>query len=113
MNSKLAAIAPVFLFAMTIFGDEPKDVSIKTIEAIQRSVVPVICAGDDGAIKLVLGSAFFINKDGYFVTAAHVVMNWKENTAKLPPCRPAIFVPTVRWGERSGRTRDVQVFYFS
>jgi hypothetical protein len=55
------------LLALTI-PDEQTSVSVKTIETIQMSVVPVVClvtnAKGEMESKQVMGTGFFINRQG-------------------------------------------------
>jgi len=94
----------LLVFAFT-FRCEAEDVSIKTIETIQRSVVPVLCMVPDeknsGAAKVrkIMGTGFLINREGYFLTAAHVVLGLK------PTCGDesfwAIYIPLTPWNTRT------------
>jgi hypothetical protein len=96
----------IFLFVFTVtLTCQAEDVSVKTIETIQKSVVPVVCLkptgkGNEAKVEKILGTAFFINTKGHILTAAHVVLGLK------PTCGPdslwAIYVPAGSW-----RTREV------
>jgi V8-like Glu-specific endopeptidase len=84
------------------FWAKAEDVSVKTVETIQKSVVPILCIRptDNGAaeVQKILGTGFLINRQGTFLTAAHVVLGLK------PSCGTnsvwAIYAPTVSWQTR-------------
>lgn len=102
------------LLATPLSANEPKSVSIKTISSIQRAIVPVVCAqvnGEEWTIKRIIGTGFFINRDGYFLTAGHVVANWEQINLSFGPCVPAIYIPEASWSERS-RTPQIKVQWF-
>ncbi len=91
----------IFLAFTLAAGRVPEDVSVKTVETVQKSVVPIMCmtptATGEAEIKKVLGTGFLINREGHFLTAAHVVLG-------LPSCGEgsfwAIYAPTVPWQTR-------------
>jgi len=80
---------------------QPKDVPVKTIESIKRSVVPVICGIDEGKdnlkIVLVMGSGFLVNREGDFVTAAHVLDDWGKVSTPQQPCILYVYFPVGGW----------------
>ncbi len=61
-------------------------VTTKTIEAMQRSVFPVVCIAKKGEekfeTKIVVGTGFFINRKGDFMTAAHVPLDLRWISVK-------------------------------
>src|SRR5229473_4702719 len=79
------------------------DPFIKTIEKVKLSIVPVACSsapdGDKVAIKQIQGTGFFINYNGDFITAAHVISGFKWNKKGDPDldCFPIIYVPNPTW----------------
>jgi S1-C subfamily serine protease len=91
-----------FILALTTWA-KAEDVSIKTIETVQKSVVPILCmkTAENGTaeVRRILGTGFLINRQGAFLTAAHVVLGLK------PTCGTdsfwAIYAPTVSWQTRS------------
>ena len=102
MRTNFLASSLVVFLAMSTLADEPKSVSVKTIEAVLQSVVPVVCARNDGTIKKVMASGFLINRQGYFVTAGHVILTgWDTVQTTDDPCVPAIFEPDTPWTERA------------
>jgi S1-C subfamily serine protease len=100
------------LLILAFFAQEPKTVSVKTIETVQRSIVPVVCARfePDGSVKIIkiMGSGFLVNRQGGVVTAAHVVQAW-EQAAKTEPCVPPIYAPMIRWNDRVDK-RGIRAF---
>jgi hypothetical protein len=88
------------LLAGVAFGQD-KPVSIQTIERARQAAVPIVCgvAAADGSFQLsgTVGSAFFINSDGYFMTAAHVLDELENRAKKAPGCIPAIYLPDGGW----------------
>jgi S1-C subfamily serine protease len=100
-------IVTILAFSLTLAaGTKAEDVSIKTIETIQKSVVPVLCMGatEKGAaeIRKVMGTGFLINREGGFLTAAHVVLGLQSEC----PAGSfwAIYVPTNLWKEHAKET---------
>lgn len=85
-----------FTCASFAFGQD-KPVSVETIERIKSATVPIVCGvlmeGGTFNVNMIFGSAFFVNDEGYFVTAAHVVKAMTP-TAK---CFPAIYVFVGGW----------------
>jgi len=96
----------VLLTTMTGFSDEPKNISVKTIGAVEQSAVAVACVRKNFSIKQVMASGFLVNRRGHFVTAAHVIQTgWEAVQTKDDPCEPAILAPVEPWRERiKGRT---------
>jgi S1-C subfamily serine protease len=109
-----------FFIALTIvfwavpgFGDEPKSVSVKTIQTVEQSIVAIVCARPNGKIKKVMASGFLINRQGHFVTAGHVIKEgWDTVQTADDPCIPAIFEPTDPWDVHI-KGRPVRVFIFA
>ncbi len=61
---------------------------IRTATDSEHAVIAVMYWGEDGnrpdpTRSGVVGSAFLINSDGYFVTAAHVLEHYKPNSAQV------------------------------
>jgi len=82
------------------FGQD-KPVSVETIERIKSAAVPVVCGAlakeDTFHVSRILGSAFFINEEGYFLTAAHVVSALEKRDTSQVQCFPAIYMPVGGW----------------
>jgi V8-like Glu-specific endopeptidase len=57
-----------------------------------------------------MGSAFFLNRDGYFLTAGHVLIEWGKISTPDSPCAAFIYVPLGEW--KPGIS-DIQVRWFS
>jgi V8-like Glu-specific endopeptidase len=88
----------------------------KTIETIQRSVFPIVCVEKRIAegretfhTKLLVGTGFFINRKGDFMTAAHIPLDLKWLTVK-ENCFEAIQLTKVPWKERAN---DTQLKWFA
>ncbi len=90
--------------SVTLFTARPKDVSVKTIEAIKRSIVPIVCgfpdAGGNFIVVSIVGSGFLVNKNGDFLTAAHVLGDWQRVSTPQVPCFPTIYIPIGGWKKR-------------
>jgi S1-C subfamily serine protease len=95
---------------------QDKPVSVETIERVKYAVVPIVCGRveTDGALKItkIMGSGFFINEDGYFLTAGHVLTNWETIDKSQGDCRPYVYVAIGGWrNDRKGG--NVRYFPFS
>lgn len=81
---------------------------IDAVEYVQRGVVPIICAqaGDNNNITSaqIVGSGFFINRTGYFLTASHVLLEL-DAAIKQSHCIGAIYVPKTSWKDRTVHTQ--------
>ncbi|MGZ5437338.1 MAG: S1 family peptidase [Pyrinomonadaceae bacterium] len=94
----------VSFLAMSPGIEEPRTVSAKTIETIQKGILPIVCTqvgGESWEPKRIVGTGFLINTEGHFLTAAHVVLDWEQTNAKFGPCFAAVFIPAVPWSARS------------
>lgn len=105
----------VFVFIATIkeifgvgfaFCQDPL-VSVETIQWIKSSTVPVVCRFLDKPGFETIGSAFFINDEGLFMTANHVIKDWPSIRKQYGNCSPAIYI--VSANDRAGS----QGYYFS
>jgi len=78
-----------------------KDVPIKTIERIKRSVVPIVCGYIDEQhrfqVVAIAGSGFFVDLLGRFITAGHVLDNWQNISRTRHACGPSIYIPDHGW----------------
>lgn len=78
---------------------------IETIDRVKLSIVPVACStwpdkDQTVAIQEIKGTGFFVNYEGYFITAGHVINDWfKWNKHGVPinECFPVIYVPNPTW----------------
>lgn len=101
------------LWAMPVFAQEPKTASIKTIQTVEQSVVPIVCARPNAEIKQVIASGFLIDRQGHFVTAGHVIKEgWNTVQTADDPCAPAIFEPQDAWSNHI-KGRPLRVFFFT
>lgn len=82
------------------FGQD-KTLSVKTIESAKRAVVPIVCGApqQDGAFRVnkLMGSGFFINDEGYFLTAGHVFDEWAKIDTRQGACFPAVYLAIGGW----------------
>lgn len=91
-----------------------KDVTVKTIDKIKRSIVPIVCGYTDEnkvfKVVEVAGSGFFIDTFGRFITANHVLDNWDRISREKHVCFPVIYVPNQPWG---GFKKNVDMQWFT
>jgi S1-C subfamily serine protease len=77
------------------------EVSTKEIASVKAMVVPVVCGYLDGAaaftVVQISGTGFFVDRQGRFLTAAHVLDHWSEISKDPHPCTPAIYIPDHGW----------------
>jgi S1-C subfamily serine protease len=110
MSSKLALL--LLVITLPACSKQPPQ-QVDTVEYIQRGVVPVICAqagnSNNIASAQIVGSGFFINRSGYFVTASHVLLEL-DTAIKQTHCIGAIYVPKTSWKER---TANAQLKFFT
>jgi hypothetical protein len=103
----------LFVLANPVFGQ--KDVTIKTIDNIKRSIVPIVCGYIDEQknfkIVEIAGTGFFVDEGGRFITDAHVLSHWDQMIAQHP-CAPAIYIPDHGWHQFE-TTIQFQYFYFT
>ncbi len=89
---------------------------VKTIQTIKRSIVPVVCAhvgpNNQWSLAAVYGSGFFIDREGRFVTASHVIDDLNKVASTTDhQCRFAVYVPHGGWS--NSVKRDMQAEFFS
>jgi hypothetical protein len=92
----------------------PKDVSVETIEKVKHSIVPIVCASiEENKVKIVaiMGSGFFIDLSGRFITANHVLDDWEKIAQARQPCSPVIYLPDHGWGKFERKVK-FQAFAF-
>jgi S1-C subfamily serine protease len=82
------------------FGQD-KPVSVETIERIKSAAIPIVCGiptkEDMFQVFHVFGSGFFVNDEGYFVTAGHVVKGYDAAMAPGGKCFPAVYLLVGGW----------------
>lgn len=90
-----------FFFAVPILYGQ--SIPIKIIETVKSGVIPFVCLEvrneKPAKIKLIAGSGFFINANGDFVTARHVITELKAYSEK-ELCEWAVFLPDAGWAKR-------------
>ncbi|HEY0380551.1 MAG TPA: serine protease [Pyrinomonadaceae bacterium] len=105
------SLALLALLALLV-GVGVAQVSVKTIESVQKAVIPVGCVRLDANQNIeftkIAGSGFFINREGQFLTAAHVMLSL-DKFSKENKCSWAIFVPKTSW---KSRLNDTQLRWF-
>jgi trypsin-like peptidase len=123
VTSRLLCFAPLLAILSAcvqhrIIRDPPPPAPtfIRAIDALKRSVAPVICvtvAADGSAhLDFIEGSAFFISKEGAFVTARHVISELEPSSARRPCNTPAVYVPmSGKWSD-DGRFVNIKWFAF-
>lgn len=86
--------------AVSAFGQD-KPVSVKTVEIVKRAAIPIVCGApqQDGSFRVskIMGSAFFINDEGYFLTAGHIFDAWTQIDRSKGDCFPAVYIPIGGW----------------
>jgi trypsin-like peptidase len=91
----------IILITLLAVSGRSEDVFVKTTALVKKATIPVVCAFQDNANSIhVAGSAgtgFFVNGDGYFVTAAHVIDSFPKISTPQRPCDVAIYVPINGW----------------
>jgi S1-C subfamily serine protease len=106
-----------FLFCLPVLGGSGRtEAFILAIERIKHSVVPVVCGKFDDkgqfALQLIDGTGFFIDTQGHFVTAGHVIRGLSIVNAQQPvPCIDAVYVPDNAW-QRDAITFNSHWFKF-
>ncbi len=97
---KLGMLIWTILITATAFGQD-KSVSVETIEIAKRAIVPLVCLPVNAKVlpenPEIFGTSFFVNNEGYFVTAAHVVKDFEKRLSTDQPCDSVIYVPLSGW----------------
>lgn len=96
------------------FGQE--DISVKTIDQIKGSIVPVACAYIDEhnvfQVVGIAGSGFLVDAFGRFVTAAHVLDGLMSIAQTRHKCFPVFYIPDEKW-TKFRKNFGVQYFSFT
>jgi Trypsin-like peptidase domain len=77
----------------------------ETIEKVKLSIFPVACGSypdkdNQMSVKEIMGTGFFVDYDGDFITAAHVIsehFKWNKRNEPTSDCFPVIYVPNPTW----------------
>ena len=106
-----------FLLSLPVFaGGSRTEAFILAIERVKHAVVPVLCGRIDEKqqfiVQLIDGTGFFVDSEGRFITAAHVIKGLSIVNAQQPfPCVWAIYVPDGGW-QRDATTFSTHWFLF-
>lgn len=91
-------------------------VSLNTIERTRYAAIAIVCteSAPDLPLKVreIVGSGFFINNEGYFVTAAHVLDAIDKRVEIGQPCTAAIYATVDGWTSINP-TQNLKVFAFT
>src|SRR5580700_8391744 len=114
VNARVLLVC-IFFFTLGYgSGAMAQDVPIKTIELMNRSVFPLVCVtiNSDNEVKFsfIEGSGFFVDDQGDYATAGHVIDNWQQVNTIDHPCGIAVFVPPDGW-RGSSNFLDAKNFY--
>lgn len=99
-------IARVFVvMGLSCFVNAQTDQFAESIKHVKQSIIPVACAtwpSEDGTItiKQIYGTGFFVNYEGNFITAAHVIndnFKWYSQERPSADCFPVIYIPNPTW----------------
>ena len=93
------------IFALQCPMVAQSDPFIATIEHAKLSIIPVACGSfpdDPGGVtvKMIWGTGFFVNFQGDFVTAGHVIkehFKWNAKGNPDPSCFPIVYLPNPGW----------------
>lgn len=93
------------IFALRCSLIAQPDPFIQTIEKVKLSIVPVACGvwPDEKnyiGTKTIEGTGFFVNYEGNFITAAHVIndrFKWNKRGGPIGDCFPIIYTPNPTW----------------
>src|ERR1039458_3149428 len=95
-------------------ADKEESSAIKAIVRIRRSIIAIACVtpGTTSEIVAIMGSGFFTDNTGRFVTAGHVLDGWdRVIETRHKPCVPAILLPSNGW-QKVEATVNYQSFTF-
>ena len=88
---------------------------IKAINKMKRSICPIVYMIQDAKGNLTYrtteGTGFFVGKEGYFITAAHVIRNVDRNARANPRTTAVVVVPRGNW-PKGDKEIDVNWFKF-
>lgn len=103
IRSLVSGLIVSFLLGLLAFARSSRtEAFILSIERVKHAVVPVLCGRFDDkkqlVVQLIDGTGFFIDSEGRFATAAHVIKGLSVVNAQQPfPCVWAIYVPDDGW----------------
>ncbi len=107
---------PLILAFIPICQAQSETIPATAIDSIKSIVVPILCVKRNDEKKITslvrFGSGFFLNREGHFITAEHVVDKARSSSTAREPCDLAIGVPRTAWRLRT-QEFFLQVFEFS
>ncbi len=106
-----------FIGSLHVFASDRADAFVLSIERVKHSVFPILCGqfnlSGQFSVQLIDGTGFFVNGNGDFVTAGHVITDLQTPTLQRPaPCVMAIYVPNGDW-QREAINFNVQWYIFA
>jgi hypothetical protein len=83
------------------------DAFVDSIKMVKEAVIPVACAtwpdkSSDITLKQIMGTGFFVNYEGSFITAAHVITDhfkWFKDERPSADCFPIVYIPNPTWAQ--------------
>ena len=107
---------PITLALIAIGHAQSETIPATAIDSIKSIVVPILCVKRNDEKKIIslvrFGSGFFLNREGHFITAEHVIDKARSSSTVREPCDLAVGVPRTAWKLRS-QEFFLQVFEFS
>jgi hypothetical protein len=95
----------LFVLALLLVSLRPtlgqKLVPVETISKVKQSIIPIVCGyvDENNVFQLVqvAGTGFFVDIEGRFITAGHVLDGWENISRTKHPCFSAFYVPDRGW----------------
>ena len=115
MTTLRYAVGVMFLTLLLVPNEKkPLPSWITTITSIRHAVVPVVCGYTNEQGEYVIadieGTGFFIDREGRFVTAAHVLTGLTQFSQTKHRCSPAVYIPDAGWDRF---TMHIHIQYFN
>jgi hypothetical protein len=103
--SFLVAVLLLNIASMAAGAAPARDPFLAAIDEMKRSIAPVVCIKPNDS-ALVDGTAFFISRQGEFITAAHVIDDFRPGHS-MHDCKMG-----VRFTVSSSDTKDMELHFF-